>query len=197
VTTAYHPQGDGQTKHVNQELEQYLWLFVNEQQDDYKELLPLAEFQYNNHVHLATKQTPFMPVSGRHPWMGFEPQQAESQTKTVNKFKDQMEKSLEESKAALTKSKEDMACYYDQQRMPAPEYHAGDKVFLDASDIKTTCPLPKLTHSYLSPYLIQRKVGWNAYWLQLPQSMKRLHPVFNVVKLLQATEDPTPGQRVW
>jgi len=43
--------------------------------------------------------------------MGFELQQAESQTETVNEFKDQMEKSLEEAKAALTKSKKDMACY--------------------------------------------------------------------------------------
>ena len=71
-TTSYHPQGDGQTKHVNQELKQYLRLFVNEQQDDWEELLLLAEFQYNNHIHLATQQTPFMLDSGRHPQMGFE-----------------------------------------------------------------------------------------------------------------------------
>jgi hypothetical protein len=53
ATTAYHPQGDGQTEHVNQELEQYLRLFVNQRQDDWVDLLPLAdsEFQYNNHVH--------------------------------------------------------------------------------------------------------------------------------------------------
>jgi len=89
--------------------------------------------------------------------MGFEPQQAKSQTKTVNKFKDRIEKSLEEAKAVLTKSKEDMAHYYNQRRMPAPEYHMGDKVFLDASDIKTTCPLPKLIHHYLGPYLIQER----------------------------------------
>jgi hypothetical protein len=73
ATTAYHPQGDGQTECVNQELEQYLRLFVNERQDDWDELLPLAEFQYNNHVHSATQQTPFMLDSGRHPRMVFEP----------------------------------------------------------------------------------------------------------------------------
>ena len=70
-----------------------------------------------------------------------------------------MEKSLEEAKAALAKSKEDMAHYYNQRRMPAPEYHMGDKVFLDTSDIKTTRPSLKLTHHYLSPYPVQRKVG--------------------------------------
>ena len=75
---AYHLQGDGQTEWVNQELEQYLRLFVNERQDDWDKLLLLAEFQYNNHVHSATQQTPFMLDSGRHPQMGFEPHQAES-----------------------------------------------------------------------------------------------------------------------
>jgi len=54
ATTAYHPQADGQTERVNQELEQYLRLFVSGRQDDWDELLPMAEFQYNNHVHSAT-----------------------------------------------------------------------------------------------------------------------------------------------
>ena len=78
ATMAYHPQGDRQTEWVNQELDQYLHLFVNERQDDWDELLLLAEFQYNNHIHSATQQTPFMLDSRRHLWMGFEPHQAES-----------------------------------------------------------------------------------------------------------------------
>ena len=64
ASTAYHPQMDGQTKHVNQELEQYLCLFMNERQDDWDDLLPMAEFQYNNHVHSSTCQTPFMLDTG-------------------------------------------------------------------------------------------------------------------------------------
>ena len=54
MTTAYHPQSDRQTDRVNQELEQYLRLFIHQRQDDWDDLLPLAEFQYNNHVHSAT-----------------------------------------------------------------------------------------------------------------------------------------------
>jgi hypothetical protein len=53
ATTTYDLQGDGQTEHVNQELEQYLHLFVNERQDNWDELLLLAEFQYNNHIHFV------------------------------------------------------------------------------------------------------------------------------------------------
>ena len=54
-STAWHPQTDRQTECVNQELDQYLWLFVNEQQDDWYDLLPMAEFQHNNHIHSATQ----------------------------------------------------------------------------------------------------------------------------------------------
>jgi len=53
-STAWHPQTDRQTERVNQELDQYLWLFVNERQDDWYNLLPMAEVQHNNHVHSTT-----------------------------------------------------------------------------------------------------------------------------------------------
>jgi len=47
-STAYHPQTDGQTKRVNQEVKQYLCLYVSYQQDDWSEYLPLAKFAHNN-----------------------------------------------------------------------------------------------------------------------------------------------------
>ena len=84
ATTAYHPQGDGQTERVNRELEQYLRLFVNQRQDNWSELLPLAEFQYNNHIHSATQHQPFLLETGRLPRMGFESNQLPSRTESVN-----------------------------------------------------------------------------------------------------------------
>jgi hypothetical protein len=115
-TTAYHPQADGQTEQVNQELEQYLRLFVGQRQDDWIDLLPMVEFQYNNHIHSSTQQTPFFLDSGQHPRMGFEPQQP-SQLESVNEFTDRMKLALEEAKSALAKgSKDDMAQYKDDFR---------------------------------------------------------------------------------
>jgi len=72
-STVWHPQTNGQTERVNQELDQYLWLFVNEQQDNWYDLLPMAEFQHNNHVHSTTQQPPFLLDTGHIPCMGFEP----------------------------------------------------------------------------------------------------------------------------
>ena len=194
TTTAYHPQSDGQTERVNQELEQYLWVFVNECQDDWDGLLPMAEFQYNNHVHSSTQQTPFLLDTGRHPRMGFEPSQP-SRLETVNEFTDRMQSSLTEAKAALKKAQEDMAKYYDRRREPAPQFSPGDKVYLDGSDIRTSRPSKKLAHKFLGPYVIEHRVGPSAYRLRLPRSLNRLHPVFPVVKLLPAPKDPIPGRR--
>ncbi|GLB41135.1 putative retrotransposable element tf2 155 kda protein type 1-like [Lyophyllum shimeji] len=195
TSTAYHPQSDGQTERVNQELEQYLRVFCNERQDDWDDLLPEAEFQYNNHVHSATKFTPFMLDTGRNPRMGFEPRPLNSNNETANEFFERMKLAQEEAKAALAKAKDDMARYYDQRRIPAPGYKPGDRVYLDASDIQTTRPSKKLSHRYLGPYTIERQVGPLAYKLRLPRSMSRLHPVFNAVKLRLAPPDPIPGRR--
>src|SRR5882724_2821299 len=67
ASTAYHPQTDGQTERVNQEVEQFLQLFVNQCQDNWDEWLYIAKFAYNNRVHASTHSSPFMLDSGQHP----------------------------------------------------------------------------------------------------------------------------------
>jgi hypothetical protein len=92
-----------------------------QRQDDWVDLLPMAEFQYNNHIHSSTQQTPFFLDSGQHLRMGFEPQQL-SRLESVNEFTDRMKLALEEAKSALAKAKNDMAQYYNQRRLPTPVY---------------------------------------------------------------------------
>ena len=134
---AYHPQGDGQMERVNQELEQFLRLFINQRQDNWDDLLLFVEFQYNNHIHSATQNIPFLLDTGRIPWMGFEPEQGRSRLESVNEFKEWMEDALTEAKAALAKSKDEMSKYYDRRWTPTPVYQPRDKVYLDASNIQT------------------------------------------------------------
>jgi len=66
-TLGYHPEGDGQTKWVNQTLEQYLCTYCNYQQDNWSERLPLAEFAYNNAPSETTGVSPFFANKGYHP----------------------------------------------------------------------------------------------------------------------------------
>ena len=128
--------------------------------------------------------------------MGFKPNVAASCVESVNEFVSHMKSMMDEARATLLKAKDDMARYYNQHRVPTPVYAPGDKVFLDSSDIKTTRPSPKLVHCYLGPYLVVRAVGSHAYCLKLPQSMRHIHFVFHVIKLLHAPQDLIPGRRV-
>jgi len=66
-TSGYHPEGDGQTEHTNQTLEQYLCVYCNYQQDNWSELLPLTEFVYNNALSATTSISPFFTNKGYHP----------------------------------------------------------------------------------------------------------------------------------
>src|SRR5260221_14383171 len=72
-STSYHPQTNGQTECMNQEIEAYLQVFMSHRQDDWANWLPLAEFAYNNKVHTATCQTLFELDTGQHPCLGVEP----------------------------------------------------------------------------------------------------------------------------
>jgi len=66
-STAFHPQTDGQTERMNQTLETYLRIFVNQEQDDWFDLLPLAEFAYNNARQESTRMSPFFANYDYHP----------------------------------------------------------------------------------------------------------------------------------
>jgi hypothetical protein len=193
ASTPYHPQTDGQMEHVNPELKQYLRVFVSEWQDNGMELLPLAEFQYNNHVHASTQHSPFLLDTRCHLYMGFEPNEAPSHMETVNEFWDRMASTLEEAKSALAKAKNNMAQYYNCHRTLALAYKIGDMVYLDSRDICTTQPSQKLAHCYLGPYKVEKCVGTHTYRLKPHAAMSCLHPVFHVVKLLPAPQDPIPG----
>ena len=70
LSTAFHPQTDGQTEQMNQELEQYLRLFVEHRQKDWLEWLASAEFAINNITHTATKMSPFIANYGKEMRMG-------------------------------------------------------------------------------------------------------------------------------
>jgi len=93
---------------VNQELNQFLHLFVNEWQNDWYDLLPIAEFQHNNHVYSTMQQPLFLLDTRRIPHMGFEPSQAPSGLEMVNEFTEQMKSAMEEAKSAIRKAQEDM-----------------------------------------------------------------------------------------
>jgi len=126
--------------------------------------------------------------------MGFELHQPPFCFEAVNEFTDRMKDTLEEAKSVLAKAKDDMARYYNRRRSPTPSFSPSDMVYLDSEDIQTTRLSKKLSHRRLGPYPVKRRVGKYAYHLVLPPLMRRLHPVFNVVKLSPAPDNPIVGR---
>jgi len=68
MSTAYHPQTDGQTERINQEVKVFLRHYINYRQDDWTKWLAIAELQYNDKEHAATGYSLFYVNYGRHPW---------------------------------------------------------------------------------------------------------------------------------
>src|SRR6266481_2197804 len=126
ASTAYHPQTDGQTECVNQEVEQFLQLFVNQRQEDWYQWVSIAEFAYNNRIHASTQSSPFMLDAGQNPQLGFKPIR-ESRFETLDNFTLRMAQATNEARSALVKAANDMAQFYDAHRREASKYNVGDK----------------------------------------------------------------------
>src|ERR1700723_4789336 len=128
-TSGYHPEGDGQTERTNQTLEQYLRMYCNYQQDNWKKLLLLAEFAYNNAPSATTGISPFFANKGYHPHITVHPKHdlTSAQAKEFAVDLDNLHRELRELIAEAQK------CYQgpaDSCRALAPNFSVGQQVFI-------------------------------------------------------------------
>jgi hypothetical protein len=179
LSTSFHPQTDGQTERVNQTMEQYLRSFVNYQQDNWTDFLPLAEFAYNNSKHAATGKTPFFALYGYHPQfaaISHNPHTGEA-IDAVERLQ-LLKQTHDDLVSNLKKAQETQAKYFNANHK-AITFSAGDKVWLKTTNIHTTRPSKKLDFKRLGPFTIDKLVNSQAYRLALPPAMK-IHPTFHV-----------------
>ena len=153
LSTAYHLQTNRQTERLNQDVEQYLRLFMSQRQNDQPEWITCAEFAYNNKVHSTTKVSPFYVNYGRHLRMEIEPWMA-GKSELMKEFVEWMKEIHEEAGATLSKACDDIPRYADQHRGSAPESKVSDKVWLSTKDIKINCPSQKLAEQQLRPFQV-------------------------------------------
>jgi hypothetical protein len=104
MSTAYHPQNNGQTEHINQELDQFVHIFTSHKQDDWDELLPAAELAYNTHIHSLMQQVLFMTDTSCLPRMGFELNSMRSTNESIPEFHNRIAARVSETKAVFIKS---------------------------------------------------------------------------------------------
>jgi len=189
LSTVFHPQTDRQTKRINQELEQYLRMFIDHRQEQWSEWLGTAEFAYNNKVHSSTRISPFKANYGQDPRMGFK-ERKKGKYMGAEKFMEKMKEIQEEAKAGLRKAQKDMRKYADRKRSDTEEYKVGDLVMLSTKDLKYQMVgrrTEKLTKRFVGPYKVKEIVSSNMVKLELPSTVK-IHLVVNISRVRRYVE---------
>ena len=163
---AYHPQTQGQVENNNKWMETYLRMFCSHRQDDWVDLLLIAEFAYNNHHHPSIDTTPFFMNYGYHPTLMNIPSAAQSNEpdKRIQWIHD----TQEECKRAIERSQEISKQAYNKWKGENPGFKVGDSVWLKATNLATDEPSPKLASKHHGPFKIKEKLLDLTYCLELP-----------------------------
>ncbi|GJZ05732.1 putative reverse transcriptase domain-containing protein [Tanacetum coccineum] len=191
MSTAYHPQTDGQSERTIQTLEDMLRACVIDFGNGWVKHLPLVEFSYNNSYHASIKAAPFEALYGRKcrsPVCWAEvgqvqltgPEIVQETTEKVIQIKQRMQAARDRQKS-----------YADLKRKPM-EFQVGDRVMLKVSPWKGVVRFGKrgkLNPRYVGPFKVLEKVGSVAYKLELPQELSRVHNTFHVSNLKKCYSD--------
>ena len=185
LSTAFHPQTDGQTERVNRVLQDMLRHYASPRRDDWDEHLAAAEFAINNADHASTGFSPFALNYGRAPRVPFQvpagqSRPADSPVKAVTDLRARLEADLKEAKQLLNDAKSRQKHYADTRRSQAPTYKPGDMVLLNTRNIRLKGPAStKLLPKWLGPFQVESVINPAACKLALPNTM-RIHPTFHV-----------------
>ncbi|GKE32610.1 putative reverse transcriptase domain-containing protein [Tanacetum coccineum] len=166
ISTAYHPQTDGQSERAIQTLEDMLKACVINFGGSWDVHLPLVEFSYNNSYHSSVRCAPFEALYGR---------KCRSPIMWVEAARDRQKS------------------YADKRRKPL-EFSVGDYVLLKVSPWKGVVRFGKkgkLAPGFVGPFKINGKVGPVAYRLDLPEELNGVHDTFHVSNLKKCLADPT------
>jgi hypothetical protein len=191
ITTAYHPQANGQVERKNQEVEIYLKLFTGKRQDDWADLLPTAEFVINSRLNSATGHTPFELLYGYTPDFTI-PVGRPSGIPVLDKRLQNIQVVRKDAEAALRLSKKQMQTDVEQ-RMKPYKFNVRDKVWLQAKQIKVHQQSAKLGPKQLGPFEVTEVRSEVDYKLALPPAL-RIHDVFHVDRLSPYKGNEVNGQ---
>jgi hypothetical protein len=195
LSSSYHPETDGQTERTNGLINQYIRCFCTYLQDNWVELLAMCEFAYNNSISSATGFSPFMAHTGMNPKMD-----PIGKSRAISDRADVLADELRNLEVLihgnLRQAQDDMKRFADANRRPAVDLKPGDKVFLSTKNISTNRPKQKWNPLRVGPYKVigPSHPGSNAYKIELPKSLSRLHPVFHVSLLTPAVENTFPNR---
>src|SRR6266850_2385780 len=185
LSTAYHPQTDGQSEKTNQHLKTALRIYCNYQQNDWARWLPIVQYAINARPSATTKQALYEL------WMGFIPRahQADrtSNIPAIELRKEQLKEARKQALEAMKRSQELL-----RHEATYKPYLKGQKVWLEGTNLHTTHPTAKLHPKHYGPFRIIEAIGMTTYRLELPAQWK-IHNVFHGSLLLPYHETKEHG----
>lgn len=184
MSTAYHPQTDGQSERTNRTLEDMLRAFTSDNHSDWDTHLAAAEFAINNAVQESTGYSPFFLNYGRHPFtpQAFIKPNDPSPNQASQDFVTAIRDAMARARQALNQAQIRQARSANKRRRLL-EFAVGDKVLLSTANLTLLgTEALKLRPKFIGPFKIITKINPVAYRLELPDTM-RIHPVFHISRL--------------
>ena len=191
LSSAYHPETDGQTERVNQVIEDMLRSYCNQQPNLWIKYLPLVEFAYNSSHHRSLGMSPFKALYGQDcliPLRMADPSLIVPMAKSTLEDVDCQIQIIREN---LKRASDRQKSYADQKRTPR-SFEKGDKVFLRVKPKRSSLKVgkfKKLAYRYCGPFEILRRMGEQSYEIALPPHL-HVHNVFHVSLLKKYIADP-------
>ena len=197
MSTAFHPQSDGQTERMNRVLEDMLRNFVSPDQTDWDTHLDALEFAYNNSWHQSLQTSPFKLLYGYNPKTPGEAINLSAasgiRVPEAFKFADSFEVSCKQARACLQAAQSRQKAYADTSRRDV-SFSVGDEVLLSTQNLKlkvNASSARKLLPKFIGPFKILKEINSVALQLELPACMSKIHDVFHVSLLKHFEKDGT------
>ena len=197
MSTAFHPQTDGQTERMNSVLEDTLRHFVSETQKNWSQLLPNAQFAINNSYNSSIRDFPFHLLYGRYPRVALQPPNdvLPTASQPAVSWVEHMTTAMDCAKAALKAAQDRQRTYANQHRRPVM-FTVGQLVLLSTKNLKYwPNRARKLLPRFVGPFEVSRAIlkrgETTAVTLNLPEGWK-IHPTFHVSLIKAYVDDGSP-----
>ncbi|GJY91688.1 putative reverse transcriptase domain-containing protein [Tanacetum coccineum] len=191
MSTAYHPETDGQSERTIQTLEDMLRACVIDFGKGWERHLPLVEFSYNNSYHASIKAAPFEALYGRKCRSPVCWAEVGDVQLTGPEIIHETTKKIVQIRQRLQAARDRQRSYANVRRKPL-EFQVGDRVMLKVSPRKGVIRFGKrgkLNPRYIGPFKILDRVGPVAYKLELPEELSKVHSTFHVSNLKKCLSD--------
>ena len=192
LTSAFHPQSDGQTERTNQTLEQFLWIYADPLQLNWVTNLPFAELTYNSTYHDAIERSPFMATYGFEPPTNLDTELLPTTPPSVTDWLLHLSDQHIQTKLQLEWTTKQMTKFANCHCRPVT-LQVGDSVFLNRQNIATKRPCRKLDWKQFGPFKVIEVITPVTYRLDLPTSFGCTHNAFHISLLSKQKKSTLTG----